>query len=94
MSTLTTFRDHCRAMADGGHSPDCLVMTEKARSNWGYFRMFREWPEVWGEQPTGPPTLCGGGCVNSADRELFARLADEVDAYLTDEDEPLWGEQA
>lgn len=25
-----------------------------------------------------------------ANRELFARLADEVDAYLTPDDAPLW----
>jgi len=32
--------------------------------------------------------------VERALRRAGERLADEAEAYLTDEDEPLWGEQA
>ena len=92
MSELETFRDHCRKMADAGHSPDCAFATGKALDRWGHFHLFREWPEKWGARPSGPPKPCPGDCVSDADRALFTRLADEIDAYLTpDADEPLWG---
>lgn len=32
----------------------------------------------------------GDGCVPAADRALFGRLANEIDAYLTPDDAPLW----
>ncbi|RNL63630.1 hypothetical protein EFK50_07760 [Nocardioides marmoriginsengisoli] len=37
--------------------------------------------------------ICGG-CNSDAHRALWSRLADEIDAYLADDDEtPLWEEE-
>lgn len=92
MSTeLERFRDHCREMAAGGHSDECKQAHEQARQRWGHFMLFREWPEKWGERPSRSPQPCPGGCVSEVDQALFARLAAEVDDYLTsDEDEGLF----
>jgi hypothetical protein len=43
----------------------------------------------WDIPDPGPRPECHG-CNPTTDRELFARLADEVDAYLTPDDAPLW----
>ena len=82
MSTLTKFRDHCRAMAEGAHTADCERAADEAQRRWGYFRLFREWQDEWGPRPEGPPRACRGDCLSDADRALFARLAVEVDDYL------------
>ena len=65
-------------------------MFNRETSRWGHFFLFREWPEKWGPRAAGPPDPCAGDCVPPRDKALFTRLADEVDAYLTHEDEPLW----
>jgi hypothetical protein len=91
MSDLERFRDHCRTMAaEDAHTPECVAATNEAGRRWDYLRMFREWRLSWGERPDGPPMPCPGGCISDADRLLFSRLADEVDAYLAHDDEPLW----
>jgi hypothetical protein len=68
MSDLATFRDHAARMATAYHKPECR-----------FTRL-------------DPSHRCGGGCthrrqcpgcVTDADRTLWQRLADEVDAYLT-----------
>lgn len=41
--------------------------------------------------PAYTPPTCDG-CVPENDRALFARLAAEVDEYLTPDDAPLWGD--
>lgn len=87
---LETFREHCIAMACGAHSPECVEKQARLKSRWGHFCLFREWPEHWGERPTGPPAACPGDCVPKADRDLFHRMASEIDGYLTSDDVPLW----
>lgn len=78
MSELERFRDHCREMAEAEHKPECRVFVEvKPWPRWA--------PAHW--QHPDPDCL---GCNLSDDRDLFRRLADEVDAYLTDDDAPLW----
>jgi hypothetical protein len=72
MSELSTFGAHARAMSTTEHVPECL-----------------------GENPVHPHPALGWihpdpacpGCVTDADRALWARLADEVDAYLAPEPE-------
>ena len=91
MSDLTKFRDHAAAMANGGHTPACVIAQAEAERRWRYFRMFREWLEKWGERPGGPPKPCTGDCLTAADRALFALLAAEVDEYLAPQPD-LFGE--
>lgn len=89
MNELGAFGTHARVMATADHKPECAGTPERiadrARRRVGYLRLFREAPpEV---QPIDP---CPG-CVSDADRALWARLADEVDAYLNhDADEGLF----
>lgn len=82
MSDLTSFRDHCRSMAaDGAHLAACLSLRPRVSA----------WAARFADQEPFEPPACPG-CVPAADRALFQRLADEVDAYLTeDEDEVLFG---
>lgn len=68
MSDLTTFRDHCRAMSDAKHRPECFTLAPQGNQWWFGKRI--------------PIAYCCEGCVTDADRALFARLADEVDGYL------------
>lgn len=90
MSDLTTFRDHCRKMQTAEHKPECPSLRAPG---WvvptpGYSG--RMW---MGLMPWTPPAC--DGCNPLGDRELFARLADEVDAYLhPDEVVDLFGETA
>ena len=96
MSTLTTFRDHCRAMAKAEHRPECAHL--RPEPFWQAWDLINGDDGIatgmfWrGPKPAWEPAPCD--CHLSDDeRALFTRLADEVDAYLTEEDEPLWGEQ-
>jgi hypothetical protein len=67
---LESFRAHCRALAVADHKPECKA---KGADRWGW--------EHW----THPDPDCAG-CDPQSDRELFARLADEVDSYLSTDD--------
>lgn len=69
MSDLTTFRDHCRQMADAIHKPECRLWVERP----GIFHPSGDWKY--------PSPECVG-CISDADRALFALLAAEVDDYL------------
>jgi hypothetical protein len=71
MSELAAFGAHARAMSTVEHAPECL----------GENPTPGEWPR-W----VHPDSACPG-CVTDADRALWARLADEVDAYLAPEPE-------
>jgi hypothetical protein len=77
---LTEFRDHCRE-----------------RASWlpGEPRMACRDRTAFGTPKPPDHANCGGhrcGCdchaPTDADRELFTRLADEIDAYLVPADEP------
>lgn len=75
MSTdLERFRDHARTMAQAKHRPDCPPRDRAPRPV---------------NQHRSKPSKCPG-CVTSTDRALWARLADETDAYLNSQsDEAL-----
>ena len=75
-SDLERFRDHCREMATAVHKPTCHGHRP---STWGWAREIH------------PDPKCPG-CVTDADRALWARLAAEIDAYLTTDDTALWEE--
>jgi len=75
MSDLSAFRDHARTMSTAEHKGTCQGRREHHN--------FPDGRLVY------PDPACPG-CVSDADRALWARLADEVDAYLShDEDEVL-----
>ena len=76
MSELTTARDHMREMARADHLPECSA---PFTDRWGWTRTLRPDPDC-------------AGCMPANDRVLWARLADEIDAYLGADDEPLWEE--
>ena len=92
MTELETFRDHCRAMSDP--NPPRLDIGPLCRRLWR------------GDKPdhercarVAPEGACGCEChpwndpASEADRALWTRLADEIDAYLSaGDDEPLWGD--
>lgn len=84
MSELTTFRNHARRMAEAEHQDDCEGtperVTRRARDRMGYRAIF-------GEDSPQPPIEPCPGCVSDGDRALWARLADEVDAYLSHDEE-------
>lgn len=76
MSDLTAFRDHCRKMAAADHKPECpslkkpgWVVPEPGQAG--------EWMGLVRYFPPG----CDG-CNPAVDRDLFERLAGEVDEYL------------
>ena len=75
MSELTTFRDHARIMSLRKHRPDCLL-----------WKKVGHYAHLCSDECTHPEPRCPG-CVTDADRALWARLADEVDAYLSHEEE-------
>lgn len=88
MSDLSSFRDHARAMSTAEHKPECTGTPERIasreRDRRGYRAIFRE------EHPKLPPLEPCLGCVTDTDRALWLRLADEVDAYLTHDEEGLF----
>ena len=92
MSDLSKFRDYAHVMAQGGHTDQCVADQAEAGRRWSYFRMFREWLPDWGPRPGGPPNPCGGGCASAADRDLWRRLAAEVDDYLAPQPDLFGGE--
>lgn len=74
MSELERFRDHAAQMATAPHSPECWA---DIKDTWGWQKRIYPNPEC-------------AGCISDTDRALWARLADEVDAYLANDDAPLW----
>jgi hypothetical protein len=74
MSDLTAFRDHARVMSTATHKPECRAWLPLNYRGHG-----------WKYPDPGCP-----GCVTQPDRVLWARLADEADAYLArDEQDAL-----
>lgn len=74
MSDIAAFGAHARAMSTAQHKPECCGRRPNPNPRWG-------------SAATVYPDPACPGCVTDADRALWARLADEVDAYLTPEDE-------
>ena len=90
MSELSEFGKHARAMSTRQHTEPCpWVNPAKAKRDSG--RAIWQLAEdqsalhLVGFEATIP--ACPG-CVTDADRALWARLADEVDAYLQEDEEP------
>lgn len=95
MSDLTKARDWARRMQNEHHRSDCPVKIQVAVTTKGYgqlcanplahdFHLFEERGMTW-----MCPGVCGG-CIPAADRALWRRHADEIDAHLAregDEDE-------
>ena len=74
MSTdLEDFGAHARYMSTAEHRDDC-----RAEDAWGLRHIVPRWEHP---DPTCP------GCVTDTDRALWARLADEVDAWLGRDDQ-------
>lgn len=87
MSTrLDRFRDHCARMATAEHKPECPSLTAREPywppGGWVATDGKNEANGLsWlGRKPKWEPPKCDG-CLTDADRDLFARLADEVDQY-------------
>lgn len=85
MSTLTTFRDHCRKMARAEHKPECPTL-HPWRPRWDWVATRRgesheHFPDGEYDWRPEPPKPKCAGCNTKADQALFAQLADEVDRY-------------
>ena len=92
MSELGAFRDHCRRMAEAEHRPECASL--RPEPYWVAWALSPDGMTMYwrGPKPPWSPAACD--ChLTDAERALFARLADEIDAHLSNDDEPLWGEQ-
>lgn len=86
MSELSVFRDHCRTMAAWKSGRGC----ERCRGNHNPWTV-TTWREPNHDACQGGDCRCECRKPSKADRALFKRLADEVDAYLTaDDDEGLF----
>ena len=90
MSTLAAFAAHARAMASAEHVPTCCRCGRPYCCGCiGHPVEHPLWhPDGWTAHaetcpgnPSAPPCP---GCVTDADRALWARLADEAEAYLGD----------
>ena len=85
MIRLSTFREHCAAMAKAEHKPDCPSLTAK-KPHWDcwvveYGADGRPCAMHWrGPEPRWEPPKCDG-CNPEADRALFAQMAAEVERY-------------
>ena len=105
MSALEEFRDHARRLSTSAHRDDCtrihrIVKLSRWLEDHGLDGTL-SCPDESGHEPHGwigthgmdwtCPGLCGG-CMPDGERELWTRLADEVEAYMAaDDDEPLFG---
>ena len=83
MSDLSAFRDHARRMSAALHKPDCPHITAR-KPYWPMWSLADDGSHMtWnGPEPPWSPPACPG-CITDADRALWARLADEADAYLS-----------
>lgn len=84
MSDLTVFRDHCKRMQAAEHTPACATRL----LTWIDRDTARRWFDI---PDPGPRPECDGACITAEDRELWARLAAEVDDYLAPQPD-LFGE--
>lgn len=104
MSDLKITRDHARRMSESEHHDDCERIHRVVKvDRWLYAhgldatlscaREDGHEPHEWQGNSRGGdwscPGLCGG-CQTDSERALWRQIADEIDAYLTHDDEPLW----
>ncbi len=90
MSDLTVAAAHYRRMAAAEHKPECASLGPKSRPVWDVnyddgIPSSMRWVGVIIPRPGCP------GCNPQTDRDLFARLADEIDAHLAPQPD-LFGE--
>lgn len=85
MIRLSTFREHCAAMATAEHKPDCPSLTAR-EPHWDAWAVRYDddgHPSsmAWrGPKPKWEPPTCDG-CNPESDRTLFAQMAAEVERY-------------
>ena len=81
MIRLSTFREHCAAMAVADHKPDCPSLTAK-KPYWPAWTIAADGMSMrWnGPEPKWEPPPCDG-CNPEKDRALFAQMAAEVERY-------------
>ena len=100
MSELETFAEHARRLSKSAHLDDCTrIHRIVKRSQWLEDRGLDgtlSCPSEDGHEPHewigghGMDWTCPGmcsGCMPDSQSVLWARLADEIDAYLTPADE-------
>ena len=95
MSDLATMRDHARVRAASAHRADCQrtkrghqTGPRRAPCDRDDAHELHEW--IYRDLTWNCPGICGG-CQRADQRALWAQIADEIDAYLTrEDDEPLW----
>lgn len=85
MSSLETFRDHCREMAAWQPKPR-LLRGGWCRSATNGIETYEAVHENCGLKNCACECHPAEVGLSDADRALFARLADEVDAYLAGDD--------
>lgn len=109
VSELTTLRDHAREMAASEHRPECKGVVTRIGSHLGLVGtdLYRVWtcddesehePHRWVDDFC-IEWKCQGicpGCIPDSERALWVQIRDEIDAYLTRNDEGpgLFGEGA
>lgn len=71
--SLRTERDHYRRMATAHHKPDCVPVKQPTRHRMASSTVSAS---TGGTQQPCP------GCITDDERDLFARLADEIDRHL------------
>lgn len=77
--SLRADADHFRKMSTAEHLPECSTSVQ---DRWGWMRLVR------------PDPACEG-CVTDADRDLWTRLAAEIDEHLAAKTETtLFGDEA
>jgi len=104
MSDLTQLQEHASRLAKADHRDDCMRIHRIVKlDRWlAHYNLDRtlSCPNITGHEPHGwtgsreieydCPGLCGG-CMTDAERRLWRQIADEIDGYLTSDDEPLFG---
>ena len=81
MIRLSAFREHCAAMAEAEHKPDCPSLTAK-KPYWDPWAPTSDGRGLYwrGPEPPWEPPKCDG-CNPQTDRDLFAQMAAEVARY-------------
>lgn len=97
MTGLTDFAAHARDMAKSKHQDDCPDQQPPVMDG---FTATCEQPQPHDRHPWFKfdlswtcPGVCGG-CMSDTERDLWQRLADEIDQHLADDDQMMIGEDA
>lgn len=89
--SVRAYAEHARRMATAEHTPECVEKRRdalrKAGPKWDVNYDDAGDPVSLSWLGTVPPPNPCPGCVTDAERDLWARLADEAEAYLARDDE-------